>query len=74
MVFAGNRASDGGLSGACHAAQPEDTFFVMPISPCHYLLADVDSGFWEAKGVVLLAIRIEGCLGSGRQQIEQAFI
>jgi hypothetical protein len=69
IVFAGDSAGDRGLSGASHAVQPEDTPFVMSISPCHYLLKDVDSGLGEAKRVMLLVIGIEGCLSSIRKLV-----
>lgn len=68
MVFAGNRAGDGGLLGASPPVQPEDASFITLISPCHYLLEHVDSGVAEAKRVVSLVVRVEGCLGSERQQ------
>ena len=64
VVFVGDRAGDSRLSGAGHAVQPEDAPFVTSISPCHYLLEDVDSGVWEAKRVVLIVERVEGCLSS----------
>ena len=70
IVFAGDRAGDGGLSSAGHAVQPEDAPLVMPISPCHYLLEDVDSGVREAKRVVLLVGRVEGCLSSIRKLLK----
>ena len=71
IVFAGNRTGDSGLSSASHAVQPEDALFVIPISPCHYLREDIDSGFWEAERVVLFVIRVKGCLGSGRQELKK---
>ena len=64
IVFLGDSAGDSGLSGAGHAVQPEDAPFVTPISPCLYLVEDVDSGVGEAERVVLVVVRVEGCLRS----------
>src|SRR5271156_911804 len=71
FVLAGDRTSDGCLSCPGHTVQPEDAPFVTLISPCRYLLEDVDSGVWVAERVVLLVIRVEGCLGSDRQQLKK---
>jgi hypothetical protein len=56
MVFAGDRAGDGELSGASHAVQPKDVPFIAPTSPCSYLFEDVDSCFGEAERVAMLVI------------------
>ena len=60
----GERTSDSGFASAGHAVQPENALLITPISPCHYLLKDVDSGVGKAKRVVLLVIKIEGGLRS----------
>jgi hypothetical protein len=70
MVFSSYCASDGGLSSAGHPVQPEDAPLIIPISPYPYLLEDVDAGVGEAKRVVLLIGRVEGCIGSRRQRLE----
>jgi hypothetical protein len=64
VVFAGNRAGDGGLPSASHAVQPEDAPLVIPISPSLYLTEDVDSGVREAERVVPVVVIVESCLRS----------
>jgi hypothetical protein len=66
VVFAGDRAGDGRLSSASHAVQPEDAPLVTPISPCCYLIEDVDSGAGQAERVMLLVVRVEGRLRGPR--------
>jgi hypothetical protein len=70
IVYAGNRAGYSGLSSAGHAVQPEDAPFIMPISPCHYLLKDVNSSVAEADWVMLLVLRVKGCLSSKWYMLE----
>lgn len=47
------------------AAKPEDVRLVVrAINLCPYLLEDVDSSPGKAKRVLLLAVRVKGCLSS----------
>lgn len=62
----GRARGGGGFTGAGYAVQPEDAFFVMPISTCHYVLEDVDLGVGKAKRITPLVAGVEGCLGSAR--------
>ena len=72
IVFAGHSACNRRLSRAGQAAQPEDAWSIVLISPVVNLLKDVDAGVWEAGGLVLPRVRIEGSILSDWQTAERA--
>jgi hypothetical protein len=55
-IFAGDSASNCGLSRTGQAAQPEDASLVLSVSPPVYLSKKVDAGIREARGRVLLRV------------------
>jgi hypothetical protein len=64
--FVGKRFRDcacyGGLPGSCHAVQPEDAFALWVVCPCRYLPLEVNSGAGETSRIVLVRMRVEGCI------------
>jgi hypothetical protein len=64
IVFASNCVGDSRLSSTSYAVQLEDAPFITLINLCYYLLKNADLGVKEVIRVVLLIIRVEGCLSS----------
>lgn len=74
IVFSRHGPGNSGLPRASQAVQPEYAPLILSVSPCSYLLKDVNSSIPEAQRFILSLRRVEGRLGSIKQFCQAALL
>jgi len=70
VVPARDRPRDCRLTRPCQAAQPEDASLVLSLSPVVYLVEEANARVGEADRLVLLGVRVKGCVFGVRETTE----